>query len=369
MEKREKNYDLLRIISTVAVIMIHVSSTWFKSAIIDISEKGLLISDIKMPIVICIYNSISRFAVPCFLMLSGAFILDNTKNVNYKTFYSKTFYKIGIPTIIFSLFYILYRLPLCFLGTDQEILTLLKDIVIGSPMYHMWYLYMLIGIYAMVPILFHFKKSISEKTFFKVSFIFLALACISRWTTTGVKLSWDIGQSFEYLGYFMVGYSIRKICNHSNNIKSFIAILSGLLLELCVAGLEYKQMIYGVLEQDLKYQIALPYSPFIVLASILIFYGFSMLRINKNFSKYSGIMLFVYLIHAGVWDFIGKIFILLKDREYLTNLNGSIWIIVFVIIVFIISYYLSKLYIWIWNKINKNGRISNLLLRMFHLQI
>lgn len=27
-----------------------------------------------------IYNTISRFAVPCFIMLSGAFILSNEKN-------------------------------------------------------------------------------------------------------------------------------------------------------------------------------------------------------------------------------------------------------------------------------------------------
>lgn len=103
MEKREGNYDLLRIASTIAVIMIHVSATWFDGALKDISENGLLIDQIEMPMAICIYNSISRFAVPCFLMLSGAFILDNESNLNYKAFYSKSFSKVGVPTIVFSL--------------------------------------------------------------------------------------------------------------------------------------------------------------------------------------------------------------------------------------------------------------------------
>jgi surface polysaccharide O-acyltransferase-like enzyme len=109
-------------------------------------------------------------------MLSGAFILSNEKNDDYKKFYSKSFCKIGVPTVIFSLLYILYRIPLCFLGEFSgvsELLVLVKDILKGSPMYHMWYLYMLIGVYAMVPIILRFKRSISEKTFYKVSFILL----------------------------------------------------------------------------------------------------------------------------------------------------------------------------------------------------
>lgn len=73
-------------------------------------------------------------------MLSGAFILDNDKNMEYKKFYSKSFAKLGVPTIIFSVLYILYRIPSCFAGDDKGIGTLLMDIVKGMPMYHMWYL-------------------------------------------------------------------------------------------------------------------------------------------------------------------------------------------------------------------------------------
>ena len=52
-------------------------------------------------------------------MLSGAFIIDNERNAKYSKFYSKIFFKIGVPTIIFSGLYILYRIPLCFLRDDK----------------------------------------------------------------------------------------------------------------------------------------------------------------------------------------------------------------------------------------------------------
>ena len=122
MTERENNYDLLRIVSSIAVIMIHVSSIWLDRIDIIIAngpKNNLCIENMYSPAVICIYNSISRFAVPCFIMLSGAFILDNERNLDYKTFYCKSFAKVGIPTIVFSFIYILYRLPFCFIIRDD----------------------------------------------------------------------------------------------------------------------------------------------------------------------------------------------------------------------------------------------------------
>ncbi len=366
MGKRESNYDLLRIISAVAVIMIHVSGSWFVNAINDIAENGLLIEDILSPFWLCIYNSVSRFAVPCFVMLSGAFILDDERNTEYKRFYSKSFSKVGVPTIVFSILYILYRIPMCFIGEEKGIGTLVVDVVKGRPLYHMWYLYMLIGLYALAPIVLRFKNSISEKNFHKVTVAFLVLASISMWTSTS-KLSWDVGCSFEYLGYFMVGYSIRKVSKKKNNKKAILAVLTGTLFELCAAGLEYQQIIAGITEDELKYSIIGPSNPLIVLASILFFYGFTVLGVKKDLTKLSRLTFWIYLIHAGVWHFISNVIMLIKGKNVFTQIDGGIWIPVFVAVVFAISCVLSRLYIWLWEKIDKEGRITNRLLRIVHL--
>lgn len=370
VRKRENNYDLLRIVSTIAVIMIHVSGMWFSTAVDDIAKNGLRIADIQSPFFICIYNSISRFAVPCFLMLSGAFILDNEHNSEYKRFYSKSFEKIGIHAMVFSLLYILYQIPFCFVGEDKGITSLLKNIITGTPMAHMWYMYMLVGIYAMVPVVLRFKDSITEKMFYKVAFVFLILASISRWTTENVRLSWDVGQSFEYLGYFLVGYSIRKMNREKrNNAKAVVLIGGGVIFEICAAGLEYNQMINGIAESDLKFTIVAPYSPLIVLASVLIFYGFTLLDIKRNMGKISEISFFIYLLHGGIWSFMYQTFHLLKGKHFITNLDGAMWIPVFTVIVFALSCVFSKVYIRLWNKLDKDKRITKRLSRMVHLQI
>ena len=109
MKKRETNYDLLRIISTFAVILIHVNAT-----VLNSGEQHQGYENIVMNII----NIVTRFSVPCFVMLSGAFLLSNPKNKNYKYFYAKTFYNVGIPFLIALII---------LLG-----ISILKQIVIGA---------------------------------------------------------------------------------------------------------------------------------------------------------------------------------------------------------------------------------------------
>ena len=226
-------------------------------------------------------------------------------------------------------------------------------------MYHMWYLRMLIGIYALTPFIIRFKESITEKMFYKVSFVFLILVSVGYWRT-------GIAQSFEFLGYYMIGFSIRRIFGNRNNTgKALVLILTGIILEICVAGFLYKQMIEG---NDNLGRIVTPYAPLIVLASICIFAGFTMLSIKMELKDIANITFYIYLIHAGVWGLIEKIFMITLGADILTRLNGGIWVPLFVVVVFGISYVLSKLYLWIWDKLDKKARITNYLLKIVRLQ-
>lgn len=346
---RECNYDLLRVISMIAVIMIHVSITWISGFSKYISDGGE-INMLLYPIMACVYNTISRFAVPCFIMLSGAFVLDDDKTADYYNFYHKKFMKIGVPTIIFSILYVLYRILLCFLGEGsvlKEAVTLIKDIIVGAPFYHMWYIYMLLVLYMLAPVAVRFKDSISYRNFRRSAFIFLVLATISRWTTGVVRLNWDLGQSFEYLGYFMIGYVIRKDLQ-KNNFKGILLILLGIAMEIALAFAEYKfQIVDGIDENELNFQIVAPYAPTIAMVSLIIFAGFTMLEIgyNKHIKKLADMSLIIYLVHAGVWDFFKKsMMYLAKGENYVMNLNNLYWIPIFVVMVLIISALLTMVY-------------------------
>lgn len=345
---REYNYDWLRVLAMLGVIVIHVSVTWIGHFSIYVSNGGS-VSELSAPMMSCIYNSLARFAVPCFMMLTGAFVLADEKTANYKEFYKKKMIKIGTPLVIFSLLYILYRLLLFVIDGDvgmEYIVTLVKDIAKGEPYYHMWYLFMLFEFYLMAPVVVRFKDSITYESFRKVVFVFLIVGSISRWMTEDIKVSWSIGQSFEYLGYFMAGYVMRRDLP-KNNRKGFFLIGIGVLIELVTAVLQYQfQIVRGIAESELQYQIIAPYAPLIVIASVLIFAGFTMLQVGYHawIGRLASMSFLIYLFHSGVWDALKFFMYFVRGRDSVLSLNNQYWIPVFVIATLLISLLLTVIY-------------------------
>ena len=152
--ERESNYDLLRILSAFAVVVIHVSTGFLK------------FNDIKAPVncslSIIIFNTLSRFAVPCFFMISGAFILADERNVDYKYFYQKSIKNIGITGFVFCVLYVFYDIfklitSVFFLHKHdmdyflKKIFDIVKNMATGEPYFHLWYLFSLIGLYIAAP--------------------------------------------------------------------------------------------------------------------------------------------------------------------------------------------------------------------------
>lgn len=156
--KRENNLDLLRIVACIMVISIHVSAKY----VVEYSKIGgieFLIGNV--------WDSFSRASVPIFVMLAGKYALSNEENLNWKKYYKKILKKIYFPTLVWSLFYIFYMYLKIYINTRElkGEYGPIKLLILGKPYYHIWYLYMMIGIYLVVPFLLKIKAKISEKRF------------------------------------------------------------------------------------------------------------------------------------------------------------------------------------------------------------
>lgn len=345
--KRESNYDLLRIISAVAVIMIHVSASYLGAITSDELFGQYYLEHIYVS---CFYNVISRFAVPCFVMLSGAFILADERNAEYSYFYKKEFRNVGILTLIFSGAYfacsLLLEVPGVVSGGESmsSLLTPIWHLVKGEPFGHMWYLYMLLGLYLLAPAVIRFRRAIEEKTFSRIVWVFLVLASVSFVTSTH-ELNWDIGFQFYYLGYFMAGYEIRKwALERKNNYKGICLILLGLAVELGVTYLRYRQALAGITDEELKYQLVLPLCPLIVIASVLIFAGFSLLNLRRDFGKMSSHTFLIYLLHAGIWSVLVRVIKLIFGAGG----DNRVLLPISVLAVFLLSYLTAVIFKKIW---------------------
>ncbi|MBQ9280421.1 MAG: acyltransferase [Clostridia bacterium] len=304
--------------------------------------------------VISVYNCIGRFAVPCFLMLSGVFLLDNSSNKEYKYFYKKSFKRIFMPTILFSMIYLFYYAICNLIGRGSiEIVWLLKNLVKGKPATHLWYMYMLIGVYLLVPLLIKFKEDIGEKNFKIVSWILFPISTIFLWTST-FELKWNLGFSFLYLPYLMTGYSISKTFNNKSLLKSLLFEVLSFISLLIMAYLVNRVTLSGLRIEHLNYSIT-SNSPLSMLYSIFVFILFSLLTVNINFSKLSNLSFDIYLIHYGVWDFIKKCLNHFAREGFVFELN-AIWSIpVFTLIVMLLSLILALVY----NKIVSSQLMKN----------
>lgn len=318
---RENNFDLLRIVATFAVILVHTGNFFFVNFDSVVGK---------------FFEVFFKFAVPLFLMLSGTFIFR--KKINVPEFYKKAGKKLGIPLIIASFLYLIIdffheiKIGLSIIDAILETIYLLCK---GTPFYHLWYMYMLIGLYMIIPVLQMIKDYLSNRAFNCFIYFMLIWGALSIWTID-FKVVWN-GQFLAYIGYFLLGYKIKNFDSPKNSIKYFLLGIFILVLNW-ILYLFFENYISNLtLEKLFMHRL----SPLIIVASIYFFIGFCNLKVKRYLFKISEKTYLIYLFHAVyllIIGFILKIFY----RE-----SGAIdigCIIIVSIIIFILSYITSILY-------------------------
>ena len=348
---RESNFDLLRIISAFSVVMLHVSGVF------------LQYDDMNVPtncnLVVIIFNHIVRFAVPCFFMLSGSFILADERNADYKYFYKKSVKNIGITAVVFCLLYLIYSIVKLTaksfvgnrLGIDiyvSGLFGIFKVALAGLPFGHLWYLFTLFGLYLAAPFVIRIAADLrggGVNLYGGITSIFLALSSVS-YITSEHELMWDVGWQFCFLSYFLMGYKLRQWGRtRRNNWIALILISAGTALNVTLAYINYLRGLRGLPVDVIQYYknpfSYAPLAPIEVLASCLIFAGFSVMDIKKDFSKLARHTFLIYLLHLGVWDVISTI---LGDRLLGNYLMETLSVFLISIIVFLLALLGAKLY-------------------------
>ncbi|MGL5125341.1 MAG: acyltransferase [Fusobacteriaceae bacterium] len=339
--KRNGSLDSLRVLSCFLVILLHVSAGFVIGHIKDYNFQFTVGN---------FFDSISRVSVPLFVMLSGSLLLENPKNKEYRFFYNKSFKKIVVPTLIWSTVYFIYSVILKYLsfkisGKIFDYITPIKDWILGKPFYHLWYLYMILWLYLITPIIIRLKEDISKKNFLRtsISLIFISIF-ISKYS--GDKLLWVI-QFIVYLGYFMIGHSLKEYSkNKSFNpvTSSIIAISSGIIV-FVITEIIVK---YNLLNKTLYFYGNL--TPFVIIGSIFTFITFLNIKIeNKKLTHLASHSFNIYLLHAGVLNTIKIFFNFILKLDYLKY--NAVWFIpILTFVVFVFSYIGS---LFIQNFVNK----------------
>jgi surface polysaccharide O-acyltransferase-like enzyme len=178
-----------------------------------------------------IYQSIGRIGVPLFVMLTGALLLAPSKqNEDLGVFFKKRFSRIGLPFIFWGALYFIWDF---YVENQPATQSFIIDGILTGPYFTFWYLYMLVGLYLVTPLLRVLVANASEKLLkygFAVWFIGTALVPLIPFvssTVFGANYSLDSNVFVipEYVGYFVLGAYLVNVKVANRKLLAGLTVL------------------------------------------------------------------------------------------------------------------------------------------------
>lgn len=289
--------DVLRVVASFAVIMVHVcGNNWISEDVHSLNWN-----------ILNVFDSAVRWCVPVFVMLSGMFFLDPARKVTYKSLFTKSLLRVATAFALWSVFYaIITRITA---DTPQSIGQTLLNIVYGH--YHLWFLYMIMGLYLLVPILRKFTQTASRRD---IEY-FLALYCVFT-IISPVLAEFPVAQIFSniayrldlrpiagYIGYFVAGYYLKAF--------DFSRVAKRTIYALGVIGFFATIVLTWAASMDWQApneQWYLYFAPNVAAMAAAVFLFFKehitgehfSLRMMKLVSSISACSFGIYLVHAEI---------------------------------------------------------------------
>lgn len=201
MGKRNVGYDFIKIFAIFLVVANHANVAYLEV------NRGTIGWYFVM-----LFTSISIVCVPLFFMVSGALLLDTQEVVPLKKLFFKRIYKQAIPFIVWSLVYVVARIVM---GKMSFGITAFTDLLHEPAYYQFWFMYALLAIYLLLPILQAVVLKLGKRHLEYVLilwFVFSVAFPVMQKFIPSFAISGhvDLILCEGYVGYFLLGYYLKK---------------------------------------------------------------------------------------------------------------------------------------------------------------
>ncbi len=202
-KKRNFGMDLLRVVACYMVIQVHTGEFFY------IGQGGTILAG-DNAFWVNLYNSLFRAAVPLFLIITGFFILPVKDEAG--DFFRKRFSRVVIPFVVWCALYAVYQ----WIMGASDAAGIVRNILhiplnYGTVVGHLWYVYMLIGIYLFAPVISPFLRT-AKRSLVEMYLILWAVTLLLPYIHLASPGVW--GECFwnntPMLYYFsgMLGYAV-----------------------------------------------------------------------------------------------------------------------------------------------------------------
>ena len=205
--------DVLRVLSMISVVFLHTAA-------------GSLRGNLGSPVwhASNVLTSIMSSSVPIFFMISGAMLLNSEKTLSIGFTFKKRLPKALMPLLSWSLIAVFYFAAMGYIMTAEvnwaDMVSKLRHITSQPVTVHLWFMYALIPLYILSPVLKKMTDALSKDL---MRYLLLVWVVFSSVLPTLSALAPARFQSFfildpsynlnflnGYLGYFIMGYFLFK---------------------------------------------------------------------------------------------------------------------------------------------------------------
>lgn len=299
---RRYDYDVLRVFSMLSVIYLHTVSGSLRTLdCITVWNFSNILTAIATP------------AVPLFFMMSGALLLTEEKTSDLHVLFRHRLPKILVPLCAWSVVIMLYYIVS---GNAAHAGELFAHILNTPAVVPYWFLYALLPIYLLSPMLKKMADGLTRAHWHYMMFLWvfltLGLFTLRLFVPDALKLTFtehwtlNINAVGGYLGYFLLGAYLEQL-ERVPSKKMLTAIVVVMLL-ISIFGTHwdtYSHMAYS--DRFTNYLTLFTF----VLSSAIFLLAKSCLRGKEEHRKalplLSGISFCVYLIHPLAIEAVGRV--------------------------------------------------------------
>ncbi|MDA0150318.1 acyltransferase [Vibrio sp. LaRot3] len=232
MAQRIRFFDLLRCVAAVAVIAIHVLAP-YRDALgqIPFNQWFTAVG----------INSITRWAVPVFILITGALMLSDKRDFELGYYVKRRLGKVLVPFLVWSLFYA-YLSGWGAHGFDSQHAF---DVLVNSPhhatYYHLGFFYYFIPLYFVIPFFQWLVKRGNDEAIYAFVAIWLVTSLLYLLRIDG---PWS-HQMWLYSGYLPFGYVLFNKVPMTKRWVSIVSVLGVIALAVTVWMVVQNSLVNG----------------------------------------------------------------------------------------------------------------------------
>lgn len=191
--------DAARVFGTIAVVIGHICD-------MKVFQPTTAAGDWW----VCLFvDSMTRWAVPVYIMLSGALLLDPARAESASDFYSKRLARLGVPIVVWSAFYMWFSVSYTGWRTNEQVW---HDLLMGKPYAHLHFVFRIVGLYCFTPMLRVFLAHASRTMVMQTAVILLVFSAANSIAESVLRTELSVFLRFvPFVGYYLLGYLLRDV--------------------------------------------------------------------------------------------------------------------------------------------------------------